>query len=361
MPGRAITVPASRLTALETQAEKVEENNIPSGTIVTTDGNSLFAVSSRMGSNYIATQLNPDGTPMLDERGLPRTVVVAAADVTPYNPDTNQGQTISPSAQGDRGSVRQDEGVEEIPAQPTAEAAPEEVKDPSTLDDTQFDAHIDTLTAEQAIPLILARRGEEEADTYTTWRKGQLRNTINTAQRVITTQPKPFDDRRYKTYSERQAAERQYKAKREQSIARARATLDAAEAELQAINTYQIERNRALAAEREAQDPTRQGITAAAEKLPVHTLPAYIARLIATGTRLRFTADYTHGIAAELGIQPGSTEHRELLSILSNAEGMTPEQLAHYITENIEPEYRHLITGSDVNDIRNTIIDVKAK
>ncbi len=223
--------------------------------------------------------------------------------------------------------------------------------------DEDFDAYIDTLTPAEAIEAISQRRGAEDADQYAQWRKAVLNKQRNKAQNKLNTKHKPFDPSRYTSFPEMKRAEALYNQQILQQQDQARQAIDALNKQIADIDQYQNRRNAEIAAQRQAENPLSGGIAQATEKLPINTLPQYIARLIATGTRLRSSDQFSNGLAAELGITPGSQEHRELLSILSNSEGMTPEQLAQYISENIEPEYRHLINGLDSQDIRNAIID----
>ena len=246
------------------------------------------------------------------------------------------------------------------PTQPSAMAGtttPEQVIDPSTLSDDDFDAHIDTLTAADAIQAISQRRSVEEADQYANWRKATLTKQRDKAQKSLNAKVKPFDPSRYPDYAQMKREERKYNEALQASRTEARNTIERITDEIATIDRYLIDRNRQIAAEREAQEPLRNGIAEAVGKLPINTLEQYIAREIALGTRIRMSDTTGNGLASELGITPGSQEHRELLSILSNADGLTPEQWAEYITENIEPEYRHLIAGRDTQDIRNAIID----
>ncbi|MBR5003184.1 MAG: hypothetical protein IKY13_06715, partial [Bacteroidaceae bacterium] len=213
------------------------------------------------------------------------------------------------------------------------------------LSDEQFDEHIATLPTSNAINAITQRRGAEEADQYAQWRKGILTKERDIAQKALNAKVKPFDASRYPDYAQMKREERKYNEALQTTRSEALGIINRTTAEIADIDRYLAERNRQIAAEREAENPLRNGIAQAVEKQPINTIEQYIARYIALGGRLRMTDQYTNGLAAELGITPGSQEHRELLSILSNTEGMTPEQLAQDMVENIEPEYRHLIAG----------------
>ena len=226
--------------------------------------------------------------------------------------------------------------------------------------DEQFDEHIATLPTGDAIQAITQRRGAEEADQYAQWRKGILTKERDKAHKTLNAKHKPFDPSRYTDYAQMKREERKHNDAIQATRNEALGIINRTTAEIAHIDSYLANRNRQIVAEREAENPLRNGIAPAVAKLSINTLEQYIARYIALGGRLRMTDQYSNGLAAELGITPGSQEHRELLSILSNTEGMTPEQLAHDISENIEPEYRHLIAGRDVQDIRNAIIDTIA-
>ncbi|MBO7281106.1 MAG: hypothetical protein J6V00_08090, partial [Bacteroidaceae bacterium] len=229
--------------------------------------------------------------------------------------------------------------------------------DENVLSDEQFDEYIATLPTSDAINAITQRRGAEEADQYAQWRKGILTKERDKAQKALNAKVKPFDASRYPDYAQMKREERKHNEALQATRSEALGIINRTTAEIADIDRYLAERNRQIAAEREAENPLRNGIAQAVEKQPINTIEQYIARYIALGGRLRMTDQYTNGLAAELGITPGSQEHRELLSILSNTEGMTPEQLAQDMVENIEPEYRHLIAGRDTQDIRNAIID----
>ncbi|MBQ2979862.1 MAG: hypothetical protein IJE18_07120 [Bacteroidaceae bacterium] len=264
---------------------------------------------------------------------------VAPADTTP--PNRRDTTLVSPNTQ-------QAQSTEPTPVTP------------DQLSDDDFDTHIGTLTAGDAIQAITERRGAEEADQYASWRKGILTKERDKAQKALTAKIKPFDPARYPNFAQMKQEERKYNEQLASHRNKQQQIIDSTTAEIADIDRYLANRNRQIAAEREAENPLRNGIAQAVEKQPINTLEQYIARYIALGGRLRMTDQFSNGLAAELGITHGSQEHRELLSILSNNEGMTPEQLAQDISENIEPEYRHLINGRDTQDIRNAIIDTIA-
>ena len=243
------------------------------------------------------------------------------------------------------------------PTQPTEVENAQPSAQQQDLTDEKFDEYIATLSTSDAINAITQRRGAEEADQYAQWRKGILTKERDKAKKAFNAKVKPFDASRYTDYAQMKREERKYNEALQATRSEALGIINRTTAEIADIDTYLAERNRQIAAEREAENPLRNGIAQAVEKQPINTLEQYIARYIALGGRLRMTDQYTNGLAAELGITPGSQEHRELLSILSNTEGMTPEQLAQDMAENIEPEYRHLIAGRDTQDIRNAIID----
>ena len=239
----------------------------------------------------------------------------------------------------------------------TAPNASTQSTEAQPLSDEQFDEHIATLSTSDAINAITQRRGANEADQYAQWRKGILTKERDKAQKALNAKVKPFDASRYPDYAQMKREERKYNEALQATRSEAIGIINRTTAEIADIDRYLANRNRQIAAEREAENPLRNGIAQAVEKQPINTIEQYIARYIALGGRLRMTDQYTNGLAAELGITPGSQEHRELLSILSNTEGMTPEQLAQDMAENIEPEYRHLVAGRDTQDIRNAIIN----
>ena len=246
------------------------------------------------------------------------------------------------------------------PASASAETTPTAPTGTLTTDqlsEEQFDEHIATLPTGDAIQAITQRRGANEADQYARWRKGILTKERDKAQKAFNAKVKPFDASRYSDYAQMKREERKHNDAIQATRSEVLGIIERTTAEIANIDRYLADRNRQIADEREAENPLRNGIAQAVEKQPINTLEQYIARYIALGGRLRMTDQYTNGLAAELGITPGSQEHRELLSILSNTEGMTPEQLAQDMVENIEPEYRHLVAGLDTQDIRNAIID----
>ena len=243
------------------------------------------------------------------------------------------------------------------PTQPTEVENAQPSAQQQDLTDEQFDQHIDTLPTGDAIQAITQRRGVEDADQYAQWRKGILTKERDKAQKSLNAKVKPFDASRYPDYAQMKREERKYNEALQATRSEALGIINRTTAEIADIDRYLADRNRQIAAEHEAENPLRNGIAQAVEKQPINTIEQYIARYIALGGRLRMTDQYTNGLAAELGITHGSQEHRELLSILCNTEGMTPEQLAQDMVENIEPEYRHLIAGRDTQDIRNAIIN----
>ncbi len=271
--------------------------------------------------------------------------------------DNNRGGSINGEVDSQGDSISENENPETENISDFTSQKPSSPPDIATLSDEDFDAHIDTLSPAEAIDAISQRRGDHDADQYAHWRKAVLNKQRDAALKKLNAKHKPFDHSRYTSFPEMKRAEALYNQQISQQQDQARATIDALDKQIADINLYQNRRNAQIAEERQAENPLRNGTSQAVEKLPINTLPQYIARLIASGTRLRSSHQFSNGLARELGITPGSQEHRELLSILSSSEGMTPEQLAHHISENIEPEYRHLIASSDVQDIRNTIID----
>ncbi|MBP3350708.1 MAG: hypothetical protein J6L03_08825, partial [Bacteroidaceae bacterium] len=138
--------------------------------------------------------------------------------------------------------------------------------------DEQFDEHIATLPAGDAIQAITQRRGVEEADQYATWRKGILTKERDKSQKTLNAKVKPFDASRYPDYAQMKREERKYNEALQATRSEALDIINHTTAEIADIDRYLANRNRQIAAEREAENPLRNGIAQAVEKQPINTI-----------------------------------------------------------------------------------------